>query len=252
MYPFIDFFGRQIPTYGLCMVIAIFLVGGLALVSAKREAVSCEDILIVSAGAVLSGLLGGFLLYLGVTYSVSDILEMLRIGDYSFLRGGLVFYGALIGGVAGGLLCVRLTGASFPAVERCVIPYVPLGHAIGRIGCVLAGCCTGAPYDGPCALYYPNSLFGLDPDQGYFPVQLLEAAALICIGLCLLRFRKTRRDKPELLVAYFALYSIARFFLEFLRGDRIRGFAGGVSTSQWISLALISISVIYFVRQRRI
>lgn len=250
MYPFIDFFSRQIPTYGLCMVIAIFFVGGMALVSTEREAVSCEDILIVSAGAVLSGLLGGFLLYLCVTYSVSDILKMLRIGDYSFLRGGLVFYGALIGGVLGGLLCVRLTGASLLAVERCIVPYIPFGHAIGRIGCVLAGCCTGTPYDGPCALYYPNSLFGLDPDQGYFPVQLLEAVINIAIGVYLLWFRKRTEKKFELLISYLGLYGIARFFLEFLRGDRIRGFAGGFSTSQWVSLLLLSICLVFRIISR--
>ena len=246
MYPFLNIFGRNIPTYGLCMVIAIFLVGLLAVLYAKKAKTAYEDILIVGAGAVLTGLLSGWLLYLCITYSPDEMLEMLSRGDYSFLRGGLVFYGALIGGVLGGLLCTRLTGASLTAVERCIVPYIPFGHAIGRIGCILAGCCTGAPYNGPCALYYQNSLFGLDPNQGYFPVQLLEAAALICIGLFLIRLRKKLQNRPVLLISYLGLYSIARFFLEFLRGDAIRGFAGGISTSQWISLVLLGGCVIYF------
>ena len=235
------------------MVIAIFLVGTLAVLYAKKVKVAYEDILMIGAGSVLTGLMGGWLLYLCVTYSLDEMLGMISKGEYSFLRGGLVFYGALFGGVLGGLFCVRLTGASFPAVVRCIVPYIPFGHAIGRIGCVLAGCCIGAPYDGLCALYYTNSLFGLDPNQGYFPVQLLEAAVLICIGLCLIWLRKVRWNKLELLFFYFGLYGIARFFLEFLRGDTIRGFAGGISTSQWISLLqLVGCALYFFVLKFRL
>lgn len=247
MYPYIDFFGRQIPTYGLCMVLAIFLVGFLTVLYAKKVNVVFEDILIIGAAAVLSGLLGGWLLYLCVTYSPNEILDMVRCGDFRFLQGGLVFYGALIGGILGGLFGTRLVGIPVKTIERCVVPYIPFGHAIGRIGCVFGGCCNGAPYDGFCALYYTNSLLGLDPHQGYFPVQLLEAVILMVIGLLLLCCRNKATVKLELLAFYLGLYGFARFLLEFLRGDAIRGFAGGISTSQWISLLLLCSCLIYYI-----
>lgn len=247
MYPFIDLFGRQIPTYGLSILIAIFLVGWLACRYARKVALPWEDVLIVGACALLSGFLCGFLLYLLVTYSPLRIWEMVKDGDYRFLNGGLVFYGALIGGLAGGLIGVKLSKAPLSAVEKSVIPYIPIGHAIGRIGCVLAGCCYGAPYDGICALYYKNSLFGLAPNQGYFPVQPLEAILNLAIALCLMIIRKKKSPKLSLLISYLGMYSIVRFFLEFFRGDAIRGIVGGLSTSQWISLAILTGCVIYFV-----
>ena len=228
------------------MVIAIFLVGGCALYSAKKENILFEDIAIIGATSVMSGLLGGFLLYLSVTYSLDDIVEMVKKGDYGFLRGGLVFYGALIAGVLGGIIAVRITKAPLVSVERCVVPFIPFGHAIGRVGCVLGGCCHGAPYDGFGAIHYPNSLFGLDPNQGYFPVQLLEAVALICIGFLLLWRRRKAHKQCDLLFMYLGLYAVARFFIEFLRGDKIRGLAGGISTSQWVSLLLIVGYIAYY------
>lgn len=246
MYPFVDFFGNQIPTYGLCVLIAVYLVGVLSFLYAKKVKTAFEDILVVGAGALLAGLLGGWLLSLFVTHSLHDILEMVGKGDYSFLGGGLVFYGALIGGVLGGLLCVRITGAPLVTIERCIVPYIPFGHAIGRLGCILAGCCIGTPYDGFGALYYSNSLFGLDPNQGYFPVQLLEAAALMCIGLYLVWLRGVQKNRLELLLSYFGLYGFVRFLLEFLRGDMVRGFYGGLSTSQWISLGSVCVCIVYF------
>ncbi len=250
MYPFVDFFGRPIPTYGLCMAVAIVLVGALAARYAVKAGIAWEDIMIIGAVSVMSGLLCGYLLYLGVTYTFSDIFSMLQRGDYSFLRGGLVFYGALIGGVLGGLLSVRLTHSSLTLIERCIVPYIPFGHAIGRVGCFFGGCCHGMPYDGIFAVYYPNPLFDLNPRQGYFPVQLLEALVLVGIGLLLLWYRKKNRKKPEILCAYLGLYGFARFFLEFLRGDAIRGFAGGVSTSQWISLVLFCGWLMYYLLLR--
>ena len=129
-------------------------------------------------------------------------------------------------------------------MERSVVPFIPLGHGIGRVGCVMAGCCHGFPYEGPFALYYPNSVAGLSPDQGYFPVQPLEA--LINVGICLilLWYEKRMKRPGQLLFAYMGFYAVARFFLEMLRGDAVRGIWYSVSTSQIISLGLLAVSLV--------
>ncbi len=245
MFPYIILFGRPIGTYGLCMVLGIFLAAFLAWRKGKALGIAIEDILLIAACALLGGLFCGGMLYIFVTYSIEQIFAFIRQGDFSFLVSGIVFYGGLIGGVFGGILGIRIAKCNVSAMERAVVPFIPLGHAVGRIGCVMAGCCHGFAYDGPFALYYPNAVSGLDPTQGYFPIQLLEALCNCIVCLVLLFLSKKERRSYALLFAYFALYAIERFVLEFFRGDTVRGIFFSLSSSQWISIAMMAASGAY-------
>ena len=244
MHPYIHFFGHDIGTYGICMTLGYVLVFLLCLRKGKSYAITSEDLFIVS-GFVLGGaLLGGSLVYVFVTYSFKEIVRSVLNLDFSFIGSGTVFYGGLIGGVVSALCGISVAKCKLGPMERIIVPYIPLGHAIGRIGCVMAGCCHGFAYDGPMALYYPNAISGLSPTQGYFPVQLLEALANIGICFFLLWFEKRIKRKTDLLFAYLGIYAILRFFLEMLRGDSVRGIWNDFSTSQIISVVLMIISVI--------
>lgn len=245
MCPYIYIFGYPIASYGLCMMVGLCLAGFLSYRAGKPGGMRPEDMLIIGVSTLLCALAGGGLLYIFVTYTPAELWNMLRSGDFSFI-GGIVFYGGLIGGIAGGLLGIRLTKCPIGLATRSIIPFVPLGHAVGRIGCVMAGCCYGFEYDGPLALHYPNSLSGLDPEQGYFPVQLLEGALNVGICILLLKLRKKLRGNWSILFTYLGMYAVTRFCLEFLRGDTIRGRWGGLSTSQWVSLGLLAVSGSYF------
>ena len=249
MLPYINVFGIPIGSYGLLMVLGFALAIILSYRRAKRYCLCIEDILIVAAFAALVGLFCGAIVYAFVTYPVSVLWSNLIKGDFSVF-GGIVYYGGFIGGVIGALIGVRVAKIPFSAIESAVVPHIPLGHAVGRIGCVMAGCCNGMSYDGPFALYYPNSVAGLDPSQGYFPVQVLEAILNIGIFILLLRIDKKRKYPFDLLVSYCILYGISRFSLEFLRGDLIRGISAGLSTSQWISIALLGGSMVYLLMRK--
>ena len=159
---------------------------------------------------------------------------------------GLVFYGGLIGGIVGGILGIKVAKINTQLVERSVVPFLPIGHAIGRIGCLLAGCCTGKEYDGIFAIHYPSTVSELSAEQGYFPVQLLEAGINIIISITLIIYSKKQKPKYSILFLYLLLYSVMRFCLEFLRGDEIRGIYFGLSTSQCISILLLLVSFVYF------
>lgn len=247
MYPYIHILGRDIGTYGICMVVGFLLAGFLAYRKGKPGGLRWEDLLIVGAMALGGALLCGGALYVFVTYSWEQILIFIRQGDFRFLGSGIVFYGGLIGGVLGALLGIRIAGCRVGSVERAVVPFIPLGHAVGRVGCVLAGCCHGFPYEGPLALHYPNSLAGLSPEQGYFPVQPLESLVNVLICLALLFYEKRAKRTTDVLFMYLGFYGISRFFLEMLRGDSIRGLWDGISTSQWISILLLAACVIRYI-----
>ena len=193
-------------------------------------------------------MIGSKLLYILVTYDFEYIISSLKNRNFEFLGGsGTVFYGGLIFGIIGTSLTMCLFGLDFRIFEKHIVPYIPLGHAVGRIGCLLAGCCYGMEYSGIGAVRYPNALTGLSPDTGYFPVQPMESVLDLVIMAMLIIFAKKKRQKGDILCLYLMLYAITRIITEAFRGDVHRGVFWGISTSQWISIALI-----LFVFTRRI
>ncbi|MBE6934519.1 MAG: prolipoprotein diacylglyceryl transferase [Ruminococcaceae bacterium] len=248
MYPYIHIFGRTLGTYGILMAVACLLVGVIASRRVKQRGAAAEDVVIVGATAVGVGLLCGAILYFLVTYPLDVLLQAIITWNFDGIGIGIVFYGALIGGVFGALLGCRIAKCNTGAIIRSIVPYIPLGHGIGRIGCILGGCCYGfAGYTGPLAIYYPHHHTGAQPGVGYFPVQLVEAFINIFITIFLVRFEKKCKRAWDVLFAYLASYAVVRFCLEYLRGDAIRGLFSGVSTSQWISIGLLAISAGYFI-----
>ena len=171
MYPVIWIFGKSVSSYGLCMVLGFACIGVTTVVRGNRLGICWETVLICGAAAIGLGLLCGNLVYLAVTYPLSGILARLLEGD---LVGG--FFGAVLGAYAVACPASRLMAAALPGI--------PFGHAIGRIGCLLAGCCRGMPYSGPLAVI--DSRTG----QCYFPVQPLE-------GCDHLRRQLRAGDKPS-------------------------------------------------------
>lgn len=251
MYPYIYIFGREIGTYGVCMLLGITLSVILGIRRGKPRGLQFEDMMIVGAFSLGFALISGCLLFAFVTYTPQQIWQYICSGNFNFLSSGIIFYGGLVGGILGALIGIRVAGCTVHAVESAVVPFIPLGHAVGRIGCVMAGCCHGFEYEGPAALYYPRSVSGLSPEQGFFPVQLVEALINVIICLLLLVYDRKKHRTYDLLLVYLGLYAIARFFLEMLRGDMIRGIWNMLSTSQIISLILLGVSIVGLLLNRK-
>ncbi len=227
------------------MVLGIVLVFILAFRRAKKYGVSIDDMLIIAAFSLLIGLIGASLLYAFASYPISAIIESIFAGKFEIF-GGIVYYGGLIGGIIGSIVGLKVTKVKTQIAEMAIIPFLPIGHAIGRVGCVMAGCCNGMEYNGILAIYYPDTITGLSAEHGYFPVQFLEAVLNVIIAVFLIIHTKKEKPKYSILFLYLLIYAIIRFSLEFLRGDKIRGIYFGLSTSQWISILLFIISVVYF------
>ena len=241
MFPFIPILGFQIPSYGLCMTFgfAICCYGSSRRVRALG--LSIDDFIILYVSVLGSAIIFGGLFYIFASYSVKELVLLVSNGNWSFLSNiGLVFYGGLFGGATAALLIRRLLKIGVCDLEQCMIPFVPLGHAIGRVGCLLAGCCHGVPYVGRLAVhnrFYPEYMT-------FFPIQLIEAILNLCLFGVLLGYSPKAR-RPFLLTSFYLFcYSIIRFVLEYFRGDTVRGIWGCFSTSQWISLFLIICSIV--------
>jgi phosphatidylglycerol:prolipoprotein diacylglycerol transferase len=166
--------------------------------------------------------------------------------DVTFLlTHGFVFYGGLIGAVAGIFIYSKQFRLRTWHLIDGLIPSVPLIHAIGRIGCFCAGCCFGQPTAPPWGVYFRADSVA-PHGVALFPVQLLESALNFILFVALFAYsRKPRADK-QITGLYVAGYGVIRFALEFFRGDSDRGVFWLLSTSQWISLVIIPIGL-YFV-----
>ncbi len=251
MLPYIDVFGRQISMYALCILIGLALGILAAFFRAKIYHCPWEDVLYASFYGILGLIAGGKILFF--LTNLSWILEHIKeiLGDMKTLSGlftgGFVFYGGVLGAVAGICLYAKQYHLRTGMMLEILVPSVPLVHALGRVGCFCAGCCYGLPMDPPLGVYFVHSL-SAPRDISFFPVQLLEAGCNLVIFFVLLAKYGGKKTKGEASCFYLLSYGILRFGLEFLRADAERGFFFGLSTSQWISILLVI--CVLFIRKR--
>ena len=127
-----------------------------------------------------------------------------------------------------------------------MIPCVSIAQGFGRVGCFLAGCCYGAPTDGPLAVIFPE---GSSAPAGVplIPTQLISSAGMFLITLVLILYAKRDRRAGRVGALYMILYSAGRFVIEFFRSD-YRGEVGIFSTSQFISLFIAAIGIYLWLR----
>jgi phosphatidylglycerol:prolipoprotein diacylglycerol transferase len=240
-----ELLGRTLPSYGVLGVMGAVLGLILAVLYCKRVGLDGELCAYLYAFGAIGTVVGAKLLYLITIFP--ELLQQLpllwqepaRFAE-QYLTGGLVFYGGLLGAIVGAFLCSRYFSLRLQDYFPVLIPVFPLIHGIGRIGCFLAGCCYGKPASWGIA--FTNSPVAPNGVR-LIPTQLIEAGAELLICPLLLWF--SRRLPPmRLLALYFLVYAPVRFVLEFFRGDVIRGFLWGLSTSQWISLAVFLLGLI--------
>jgi phosphatidylglycerol---prolipoprotein diacylglyceryl transferase len=151
-----------------------------------------------------------------------------------FSRGGLSWYGGLVGGVGAGLVYIKMHRWPVVRVVAAATPALAFGHLLGRIGCFLVGDDYGLPTDLPWGVAFPQ---GLPPtDVPVHPTQLYEAIGLGVLGWLLLRWR---RGMPATVILgrYLVLAGVLRFAIEFLRVNERA--ALGLSVAHLVSIAVV-------------
>ena len=254
MLPYINIFGFEIASYGFIIFIGIF-IGAIISIQyfLKFNNVKKDDILFAILYAVIGVGIGAKLLY--ILTNIPFLIEnynTLNLWDtlIQMFKGGFVFYGGLLGGILGVFIYSKQFKISFKSLLLTLLPVVPLIHAIGRIGCLCAGCCYGMEYNGFGAITFHNS--PLAPNGvPLFPMQIIEAICNLIIFIILLVTYKRYLGTYKTLGLYLILYSIVRFILEFFRGDLIRGIYFSLSTSQWISIILFIVGISIFICEYR-
>lgn len=184
--------------------------------------------------AIVAGLLGSRVLYLAA--NPDDWKEFFFVW-----RGGLSYFGGLLG--AGGAILIYAVKKKIPLtiLGDALALALPLAHAIGRLGCLAAGCCWGNPTKSKIAIIFtnpqcvlPQELLGIP----LHPTQIYEALAEIFVFLLLFKFRE--KQKGLLLGFYLILYGALRFLIEFIRGTAlIEPHFFGLTFTQGVILTLV-------------
>lgn len=233
--------GFFLPTYGVLMAVA-FLVGlWLAARLARQSGISAELATNLGVYAALAGLLGAKLLMVIVHFDYYR-QQPGEIFSMATLQAGGVYHGGLAAALLAGYLYMR--ARRLPVLETldAFAPAIALGYVFGRLGCFAAGCCWGLECHRPWAVTYTNPeanrLVGVPLHTPLHPTQLYLAAASLAIFLLLYReFRRPHRP-GAIIGLYLALYSIARFVVDFFRYyEAPNPFGGPFTTTQWIALA---------------
>lgn len=249
MYPILfEIGGFPVYTYGLLLAAAYLLGLQFALVRARARGLDPNRVMDLGIWIIVSALLGAKLLLLVVEFDKfsRDPAELLNLA-----RSGGVFYGGLIAAVAVALWYLRRHRMPMWTVTDVFAPGIALGHVIGRLGCLFAGCCFGRPTDMPWAITFHSEFatrnVGTPLGIPLHPTQLYEAGAELLILVLLLATERRGRPFPgRTFWGYLLLYGVSRFIIEFYRNDP-RGMVGDLSTSQFVSILLVPLSIVMLV-----
>jgi len=239
-------FSLPVSGYMFFYILGIIIGAAVILRLSEKEKLDTVEV----AAFILLGIACG---WIGSRLLVSLYEQIARLGKQPFSFGMLQkdfqTGGSFFGAIAACLLfAVLYSRAFFKNNYRCLWDItaigIALGHAIGRLGCLCAGCCFGIPTRLPWGMSFRTLGNGPHPFAGIalHPVQLYEAALCILNFVFLLWFRKKRRFPGEVFCVYLINYGLIRFFLEFLRhhGPAEMVWAGGLSWYQIFSLLLIA------------
>lgn len=252
MHPILFEFGRfPIGTYGVILAAGALLALALARSLAPRAGLDREavtDLFVYSllaafVGAKVAMIIGDFAAF--ADHPVEFLLSNLRMFG--------AFYGGFVAAVGVAAWYLYRQGISFWAAADVMAPALALGQGLGRWGCFFAGCCYGKPTELPWGLSFPAVELCADGTHIH-PWPLYESAVdLALCGALLLLFGR-RRFSGQVFLVYVLVYASARFGLEYLRGDAVRGlyFGGLLSLSQIVALfALAGAAAAWFWLPRR-
>jgi phosphatidylglycerol:prolipoprotein diacylglycerol transferase len=248
MHPILLQFGPfTLRTYGAMMALS-FIVG--LLLSAKlnrREGRGDDELLDLAVWIMLGAVVGARILYIVVEWPEfwgPDAPPELGARLLNFLavwRGGLVYYGGLIGAFFTALTYLKVRRLPVWSYGDVIAPGLALGQVTGRMGCWFNGCCYGRE-SRAFGVVFP----ALGDNVPRLPTMLYEAAFCLALSAFLTWFWRRKSYPGQVFWLYVLLYAVWRFGVEFLRGDSERGvlISDALSPSQWISLGAAAAALI--------
>ncbi|HIE17426.1 MAG TPA: prolipoprotein diacylglyceryl transferase [Dehalococcoidia bacterium] len=229
----------EVRWYGIMVVMAVITVIAITLLEARRVGIAEEHVYSIGLWAIIGGVIVSRLFHVvdRWDYYVAHPEQLVRLE-------GLTIYGAVIGAMLGMLVYTWVKKLSFWQIGDIAAPGAILGQAVGRIGCLLSGCCYGVATSLPWGIVYthPGS-YG--PHEVVHPTQVYHLIWNL-IGFSLLWLLRRRiRPQGSLFLLYLAIYAAGDLSIRFVREGE--PFLFGMQQAQLIGIAVLLITVPWLV-----
>ncbi len=194
---------------------------------------------------IVGALIGARSLYV-ISYWDDDFAGKSLLNIFKIRQGGLVFYGGFIGAVLSTILYTRLKKVPLWKIADAYAPSIALGHAFGRLGCLMTGCCYGKVCSLPWGITFPKD--HISHPHVVHPTQIYEAGLNLILYIALAYLYRRKKFEGQVFAVYLLSYAVLRAFVESFRGDyadhNIEGF---LTPGQQIGIAIFAAgSFLYF------
>lgn len=248
MHQYLFFVGDfPVRAYGLILSLSIILATGVAYFLAKQDGRWHNHIVDIGIYSGIAGIVGARLwdvFFFDWAYYSHHLSEIFYVW-----QGGMAIQGGIVFGVGAGIIYARHHKIDILALADIVAPAIILGQAIGRCANLLNGDAFGAPTGGNFGIIYPETTLAYHTygAQPLWPAEVWEGQIDFVIFALLLIFRAFPHAKGQAFSLYIMLYSLARFGLEFLRGDYATPVFLSFTSAQTTSLVAFILALIFFI-----
>ena len=223
---------------------ALAFVAGLWTASRRglSQGIPSETILDLGTWLIIGTIVGARTLYV-ISYWHEQFADEPWTEVFKVWRGGLVFYGGLIGASLAGLVFARIKKLPVWKVGDTIAPSIALGSAFGRIGCLLNGCCYGRECHLPWAIHFPQG----HPTypHGVHPTEIYDAALNLGFYCFLAWMIRKKKFDGQVFAVYLVGYAVLRSTVEFFRGDYPQYYLGGWATpAQLVSMGIFAAGLV--------
>jgi phosphatidylglycerol:prolipoprotein diacylglycerol transferase len=239
----------EIRWYGVMVVLAVITVIGFSLLEAKRKGFSQDMVWDVGLWAVIGGIIGARLLHIidKWEYYLNQPGQILNFG-------GLAIWGAVLGGLLAILIYCLVKKLSFWQLGDIAAPGAILGQAIGRVGCLVNGCCYGLTCELPIAVIYQNPSSYAPQGVPLYPTQLFHIIwDLVGFGI-LWALRKKLRLDGSLFLIWLIFFGAGDFVIRFFRENE--AFLFNLPQAQILDILIVATAavtlLVRFVQYRRV
>ena len=225
-----------IYSYGFFVAMGFLIAIFLILQETKKvnlETNKVFDLLIV---ILLGGLFGARSLFVLLSWDYYS-LNILKV--FALHEGGLAIQGGIFGGIVAGAIFMKIKKLPIFFTADIVALYLPVSQAIGRVGCLLNGCCYGKEIHSGIGINFPGETVVRFPSQPYYTI------AFLVLFLFLRRIYDNKSFNGQIFSIYLICYGILRVGLDFFRGDELVSYFG-ITLSQILGIVTCFSGLVLF------
>jgi phosphatidylglycerol:prolipoprotein diacylglycerol transferase len=227
----------EIRWYGVMVVLAVITVIGFSLIEAKRKGFSQDMVWDVGLWTVIGSIIGARLLH------IIDKWEYYFNHPEQLLNfAGLAIWGAVLGGLLAILIYCLVKKLPFWQLGDIAAPGAILGQAIGRVGCLVNGCCYGLTCDLPFAIIYQNPSSYAPQGVPLYPTQLFHIIWDLAGFAVLWALRKKLRPDGALFLSWLIFFGAGDFVIRFFRENEV--FLFNLPQAQLLDIVIVVTAVV--------